>query len=66
MKVEKLNFLPSLSSLIRLPSPADGRPVDYIEEEEDDWEDDEEADVNGRIIVLLPLTASQSPQLHLH
>ena len=41
-------------------------PVDYVEDEEYNGEDDEEGDVDERVVVLLPLAASQLPKLHLH
>ena len=41
-------------------------PVDYVEDEEYNGEDDEEGDVDEGVVVLLPLAASQLPELHIH
>ena len=41
-------------------------PVDYVEDEEYNGEDDKEGDVDEGVVVLLPLAASQLPELHLH
>ena len=43
-----------------------GSPVDYVENEEDDGEDDEEGDVKEGIVIFLSLPSSKLPKLHLH
>ena len=45
--------------------PADGGPVEDVEDREEDWEENEEGEVSDGVVVLLPLGPRQLPHLHL-
>ena len=45
--------------------PADGGPVEDVEDREEDWEENEEGEVSDGVVVLLPLGPCQLPHLHL-
>ena len=51
--------------LLECSSPVDASPVEDVEGEKEDWEDDEEGEVGHGVVVLLPLRPIKLSQLHL-
>ena len=53
------------NSQLESSRPIDASPVEDVEGEEENGEDDEEGEVGHGVVVLLPLGPVQLPQLHL-